>query len=217
MTTGAERAYRDLREAIIAGEFVPGTKLTEVALSERLEVSRTPIREALRHLAKEGLVEIEPNRGARVAQWTPDDLAEIFRLRALLEAHAAHRAAVLRTEDEVAQMEECLAGMDRLGDRRDAEAAAERTRLNNELHAAVAAAARSPRLEELLLQLVNATLVLRTFERYSPDALERSRRQHHDLVLAVRARNPELAAATMSAHVLVAHAELAGRADAPDP
>lgn len=208
MSTGAERVYRRLRAAIISGEYPPGDKLAETALSERLDTSRTPVREALRRLAREGLVEVAPNRGARVVRWTPDDLAEIFRLRALLEGHAASRAATLRTDDELRQLDDTIAAMDALGDRRDDEAMAERTRLNNELHAAVVSAARSPRLAVLLEQLVSATLVFRTFERYSPEALERSRRQHHDLVLAMHAGNPELAAATMTAHLLGAHEEL---------
>lgn len=209
MSTGADRAYRRLRAAIIGGEFPPGEKLAETALSERLDTSRTPVREALRRLAREGLVEFEPNRGARVASWTREDLAEIFRLRSVLESHAASRAASLRSDEDLQHLQAALDAMDALGDRRDDEAIAERTRLNNELHATIVSAARSPRLADLLEQLVSATLVFRTFERYSPEALERSRRQHHDLVLAVRTANAELAAATMTAHVLVAFEELA--------
>ena len=68
--TSAERTHATLRDLIMGGDLDPGARLGEVELADRLGVSRTPVREALSRLAAEGLVEIVPNRGARVATWT---------------------------------------------------------------------------------------------------------------------------------------------------
>src|SRR3954468_19960820 len=84
-STSAERTLASLRELILDGDLRPGTRLGEVELAERLGVSRTPVREALTRLAAEGLVEIAPNRGARVATWTVAELEGVFDLRISLE------------------------------------------------------------------------------------------------------------------------------------
>ena len=80
----------------MAGDLAPGARLGEVELADRLGVSRTPVREALSRLAAEGLVEIAPNRGARVATWTVAELEGVFDLRSSLEpqltAYAVPRA-----------------------------------------------------------------------------------------------------------------------------
>ena len=93
MAQAAQRAYEHLRARLLAGEFPAGSRLPEEELAAAAEVSRTPVREALRRLHAEGLVEFVPNRGAHVASWTERDLDEIFGLRALLESHAAELAA----------------------------------------------------------------------------------------------------------------------------
>ncbi|OLM17055.1 MULTISPECIES: GntR family transcriptional regulator [unclassified Pseudonocardia] len=202
MATGAERAYEAVRAAILEGEFRPGDKLAESSLAQRLDLSRTPVREALRRLSLDGLVEIEANRGARVIRWDADDLGEVFALRAVLESHAAGRAAELRTDEQLARIERALTAMDALGDRTDPEAIERRSVHNAELHDGIVEAARSPRLPQLLQQLVSVNAIARNFGQYSPAELERSQRQHHDIVSAIRRRNAELARAAMTTHLL---------------
>ncbi|ANY08090.1 GntR family transcriptional regulator [Pseudonocardia sp. HH130630-07] len=209
MATGAERAYEVVRSAIVAGEYRPGDKLNEESLAQRLELSRTPVREALRRLGRDGLVEIEANRGARVIRWDAEDLREVFALRAVLEGHAAARAAELRTPEQLDRIEAALAAMDELGERSDADAIERRSVLNAELHSGIADAAHSPRLPRLLQQLVSVNAIARNFGRYPAAALARSQRQHHDIVVAVRRRSPELARAAMTTHLLTAAEVLA--------
>lgn len=85
--------YETLLEAILGGTLASGTILSEVALAKQLDVSRTPVHDALRQLAKDGLVEQAVGRRARVSRFTPDDLYEIFELRKFLEGPAAELAA----------------------------------------------------------------------------------------------------------------------------
>ena len=93
MTRAVDRVYSHIREAIIDGRYGPGARLGEVEIAELTRTSRTPVREALRQLEMEGLVEVLPHRGARVYEWSAEDLEEIYDLRMVLEAMAASRAA----------------------------------------------------------------------------------------------------------------------------
>jgi DNA-binding GntR family transcriptional regulator len=88
-----ESVYESLLEAILAGRLASGTVLSEVALAAQLGVSRTPVHDALRQLAKDGLVEQQAGRRARVANFTADDLFELFEMRKFLEGPAAELAA----------------------------------------------------------------------------------------------------------------------------
>ncbi len=94
-TTRSETIAATLRGAILAGEFAPGERMYELELSEKLKVSRTPIREALKSLAGEGLLDHVPNRGYYVRAYSVDDIVEAYEIRAALEGLAARRAAQL--------------------------------------------------------------------------------------------------------------------------
>jgi len=86
-----QRVEQALREAIIAGTLAPGRRLTERELTEMTGVSRTLIREALRQLESQGLIDVVPNRGAVVKEMTPDEAKDLYAIRALLEGFAARR------------------------------------------------------------------------------------------------------------------------------
>src|SRR3954452_7882627 len=105
-STSAERTLASLRELILDGDLRPGTRLGEGELAARLGVSRTPVREALTRLAAEGLVEIAPNRGARVATWTVAELEGVFDLRMSLEPQLTGFAVARATPEDVAELEE---------------------------------------------------------------------------------------------------------------
>lgn len=94
-TTRSASIAAALRGAILAGEFAPGERMYELGLSERLKVSRTPIREALKSLAGEGLLDHVPNRGYYVRAYSVDDIVQAYEIRAALEGLAARRAAQL--------------------------------------------------------------------------------------------------------------------------
>src|SRR5437763_67865 len=100
-----ERLRESIEEEIATGRLLPGTRLDEVELAKRFGVSRTPIREALRLLLGEGLVETRPQRGAVVAQVTPQRLIEMFEVMAELEAMCARLAARRMSDAELAEVE----------------------------------------------------------------------------------------------------------------
>ncbi len=208
MARAAEEAQAALRAAILGGEIEPGARLGEVELAEQLGVSRTPVREALRRLAADGLVEVLPNRGARVAQWTPEDLDEIYELRALLESHGAARAAVRIDAAEVAVLGKLCDDMDacvRRGRKRDLDRI---TTLNSEFHMRILERSDSPRLGALMAAVVQVPLVARTFHQYSAESLARSLGHHRELVAALGARDAAWAGSVMRSHVLAARAVL---------
>jgi DNA-binding GntR family transcriptional regulator len=104
-TTKADDLALVIEEAIVSGELAPGTVLRQEQLSERFQVSRTPVREALRRLAALGLVSFEPNRGVRVRTVSRDELHEAFLVRAELESLATEVAAGKITDEDLAELE----------------------------------------------------------------------------------------------------------------
>jgi DNA-binding GntR family transcriptional regulator len=100
-----ERAYRIIREEILSNRLRPGQSLNERSLSQRLKVSKTPIREAIQLLHKEGLIELVPQKGAFVAQITLNDIREIMQIRLGLEPLAASVAASSHNPEELSALE----------------------------------------------------------------------------------------------------------------
>lgn len=100
--------FNTLRQAILTGEFAPGERLMEIALAERLGVSRTPVREAIRKLELEGLVVMIPRKGAEVARITERDLRNVLEVRCALEELSASLACERITEEEKEEFKEAL-------------------------------------------------------------------------------------------------------------
>jgi DNA-binding GntR family transcriptional regulator len=201
VTRASERAVDALRELILHGDFPAGARLGEVELAERLGVSRTPVREALARLSAEGLVEIAPNRGARVTSWTVGELEAVFDLRAALEprltALAVPRAAA-EDADALDDLAERMVRVGRRGPDRDLDALVP---LNRGFHGRLVALADHPAMATALAGAVHAPIVLRNFHTYDDASLRRSLAHHVEIVAALRAGDPAWAAAVMTAHI----------------
>lgn len=204
MVRAVDHAYSLIRDGILTGRHEPGDRLGEAELAELTETSRTPVREALRQLEMEGLVEVLPHRGARVTAWTAADLEEIYDLRAMLEAFAAERAASRIEPKDIDRMAELCDLMEQAAGQ-DLDRLAE---LNAEFHGLVRAAAASTRLVTMLNAVVQLPLVVRTFHRYSPADLARSCAHHRELVAALLAGDGLWARSVLRSHVLAAKAVL---------
>lgn len=203
-----DKAYETVKDGIIAGRFLAGARITEQEIAANAGVSRTPVREALRRLQAEGLVDFTPNFGAVVTVWSDSDSDEIFELRAMLEAHGARRAATHATAEQLAllrrlaeeQLQECVdrrpGYLDRIGE------------INSRFHHVIQEAAASPRLARALSALIEAPLMMRTFVKYTPDDLLRSAQHHMELCHALESHDAEWAAAVMRSHVHAARGAL---------
>ena len=191
----------ELREAILSGEFEPGERLRTASLAKRFGSSRTPVREALVQLEGEGLVDIEPRRGALVRSFASADLIDLYEIRALLEPAAAARAA-LRIQDEALDRMRALVA---LSDGRGGLARSaidDQIAWNEEFHALVIEAAGSPRLSAALRATAGIPRSFRT--AFWRDEAHRAFSQtcHRELVSALVARSSERAEAVMRMHIL---------------
>lgn len=117
---GAKEVHAWLREAILTGHLSEGAELSQVQLAERLGVSRTPLREALRMLQAEGLVYAERNRRVRVAGFSIDDLEQVYATRIVMEALGVRLTVPLLTDEELRHLHDCLRDMNAFVERRDA-------------------------------------------------------------------------------------------------
>jgi DNA-binding GntR family transcriptional regulator len=209
--TSAERALDTLREDILRGTLPAGARLGEVELADRLGVSRTPVREALSRLAAEGLVELVPNRGARVASWTVDELEGVFALRSLLEPQLTALAVPHATAADLDALEGLAAEMVDLGEA-DPDGLVP---LNRAFHGRLVELAAAPALATALAGAVHSPLVARNFHAYDAASLHRSLAHHAEIVAALRAGDPEWARAVMTAHIHNARAVMVRAAARP--
>lgn len=204
MSHTADRVYSDLHREILTGQRAARSRVREEEVAETYGVSRTPVREVLRRLASNGLVELIPNRGAEVVHWAVDDIEELFDLRCLLEGHAARRAAQ-RGEVDLDRLSELCTRMEAHLDDKDARAADEITRLNMEFHRAVHHAG-GRILPDLITRVIEVPVVRRTFDEYSSAQLRRSFGQHREIVDAIAEDDGDWAQAVMRAHIRAAGA-----------
>lgn len=216
--SGTDLVVDRVRGLILGGTYAAGDRLGEVELAATLGVSRTPIREALRLLASEGLVELTPNKGARVVAWSATELDEIFALRAQVEGLAARRAAERVTPEELEELERLAVEHGRataVGPARDLDRVYE---LNSLFHAGVVrAAGGGASLTGVVGSLVHSVVLYRTLHTFGDVAMERSSRHHLEIVSALRNRDPEWAECVMRGHLLAARAELLGPRPHPAP
>ena len=211
MPNAVDRAYESLLGDILSGVHPVGGRLREEELATSIGISRTPVREALRRLHAEGLVEVLPNRGAVVVDLNDDDLDDIFELRVLLEGYGARRAATRATQAQVSMLGGLCDEMEDRLKRSNGRRFDEISQLNLDFHRALHEAGGNPRLVPLLSNLMVIPLVRHTFKRYSSEELARSFAHHRELAAAVGARDPAWAEAVMHAHVSAARSALAAR------
>jgi DNA-binding GntR family transcriptional regulator len=199
--TSTERALAALRELILHGQFAAGARLGEVELAERLGVSRTPVREALTRLAAEGLVELVPNRGARVASWSVAELEGVFDLRSALEPRLTGLAVPRARPEDVAVLDDLAAAMLSVGLPGPGQDLDALVPLNRRFHDRLVAIADQPALATALAGAIHAPIQLRNFHAYDDASLRRSLAHHAEIVAAIRAGDPTWARAVMTAHI----------------
>jgi DNA-binding GntR family transcriptional regulator len=190
-------AYERIRSLVVAGEILPGARLGQVELAEQLGISRTPVREALRRLTGEGLVEFLPNRGFRAAGLGLDEVLRRLEVRLLLEPGIARLACERRTDEHLAALDAAI--------EREATAA---TRIaahdaSRDFHLALARATGNPELLSVLsaLWIVEVGRRLLAARAASSDWQGADASEHRALASAVAERDGDRAAALMTEHI----------------
>lgn len=194
-----------LRMAILEGRYKPGEWLRQERLAQELNVSQMPVREALKELSAEGLIEHVPYRGARVVAFSAEDVEDIYAHRAFLESRAAAHAARHVTEKELGELELLLSQMDALT---EPEQVSQYRDLNRQFHRLIFLASRREYLIRALQQMWAAfpTMLIGNFAltarqplplRDPTDSLE-----HHAILDALRRHDPDEAAKAMETHIL---------------
>lgn len=204
MAIASDKAYELLKQRVIAGTYAPGAQLKEEHIARELDISRTPIRAALKRLVQDGLATADAGRGVRVSEWTEFDIHETYELRALLEGHAADLAA-RRGGAELADRLDGLNGRMGAAIAKGGEStAAQLQEINAQFHRAILEASGSPRLRAMLAGLIDMPVVIRSHFISRPEDFLQSLNHHRDLAAAVRAGDPELARQVMQVHLKVA-------------
>jgi DNA-binding GntR family transcriptional regulator len=187
-----------LRDQIFGGKLAQGSFLDEAALCESLKISRTPLREALKVLAAEGLVRHEPRRGCFVNEVTEQDLDEIFPVIALLEGRCAYEAARNASDAD-------LVALDALHERLALHAQARRINdyyaTNFIIHEAIITLANNRWLAQAIADLRKILKLARQQQLHAPGRLEQSLSEHLAIYAALRARDSEAADAAMRVHL----------------
>ena len=198
--SGAQVVYTTLHDSIASLRLAPGTRLQETELAASLDVSRTPLREALRMLLADGLVQQLPTGGMVVAPLDPDEMRDLYEVRAVLEGVVARQACEQITDADLAELDALVDQMSRLLDY-----PAEMLRLGNAFHAHLLAVARNRYAEQVLrtlrghlqrYQALTATIDPRRREAFG---------EHAAILDALRVRDAGLAEERMREHVVAAY------------
>ncbi len=192
-----DKVAEEIRAAILSGHFKPGDRLIEDRLAEEFGVSRNPIREAIRTLASEGLIEVTARRGAIVASLTPQEFQELLEVRATLEGANARLAARRRDPAVLAQLEAILVrGTEAIA----AGKAADLPDLNDAFHAGLAQASHNRLLADLMRTLRDRSAPV--FRGFGIDFARATWAEHADILRAVIAGDAELASLLAYRHVI---------------
>lgn len=192
------QAYQELKRIILERQIPPGGKLNEGELAAALGISRTPIREAINRLEKEGLVKIVPQRGAFVVQFTEKDIYEIFLIRENLEGLAAYLAAGKAAEKDLARLEAAVEGFSEPFDEKEIQRYA---REDFKFHQTVVQFSEAHRLIGLISTLHDFIRIFRLTTVGFSGRMKSSLEEHRGLFEAMRQRRPEEAERRMREHI----------------
>lgn len=194
-----DRVFVSLRESIVTGEFPPGSLHSIYRLADLLEVSRTPVRDAVLRLADLGLVTIERNRGVRIRGVSVADVRAAFELRLMLEVPATALAATHANAQDVAAIQTELNAMRECAEKADAAGLLDHDR---QLHQSISAVMKNPRLQVELMTLSDSIQARGALTIDRSRGLREVAEEHAPIVEAIKLRDPAAAAAHMEEHLV---------------
>ena len=192
------QAYEGLKRIILNGQVNPGEKIKEGEIAKALGISRTPVREAINRLEKEGFIEIFPQRGAFVVQFSEKDVFELFLIRENLEGLAASMVAKNVSEGGLAKLESCIEGFQEPFSEKDIQRYA---REDLKFHQTIVTLSEARRLISLISTLHDHIRIFRLTTRGLSARMKSSLEEHKGIIEAVRARDPEEAERRMRHHI----------------
>lgn len=197
--TKQEAIYRRLKEGIMQVEFTPGQRLIIDDLADELGLSAIPIREALRQLQSEGLVDIRPHSGATVTAITPQNVEETFTILEGMEAMAARRVSLKRNEATLLELNRILRWMDRAVTEKNM---SDWSGLNMDFHLALASATNMPWLREITERALHNWDRIRRyyFPEGVPHRIQEAQKEHYALLEAIKNQNAEQAEKIIREH-----------------
>ncbi len=201
----AEQVYQELRKEIIEGKIEKGRQLTELSLSKAMGVSRTPVREAMKQLETEGLIELRPNRGAVVLGIETRDFRDIYEIRSLLEGRAAEKAALNADEDRVNQLMEITDLTEFYIERGDYERV---TVMDDRFHALIYEMTNSRILQKILTDLHAYAESIRERSIKEPGRAAETLKEHRAILEAISEKDEKKAGMLMSCHIQNAAANI---------
>nr|WP_199305912.1 GntR family transcriptional regulator [Pseudanabaena sp. FACHB-2040] len=198
-----EQVYKALRTSILSGELSPGGRLVETQLADWLQVSRTPLREALRQLQQDGLVKADTNGGLRVTTISAEDAAELYDCRLALEQVAVVGACQHATLSQIKQLESFVTQAEDIGQKRSVELDfLQLLDLDYQFHHLIAESSSNRRLVSLLDQLFDAMALLRIQTlRLNPGVLD-IRLEHRQIFEAIASRNSTGVITAIKSHLV---------------
>ena len=187
-----------LQRQIVEGDLAPGEKISEKDLCAAYDVSRTPLREALKVLARQGLVVLTPHRGAHVSRLTVAQIEEAFPVIGALEALAGELACTQATDEEIAKISFLHMKMATAHKIRDRQ---KYFRLNQQIHDTLAEAARNPSLNRMREMLDGRVSQARYFANISTERWDQAMKEHDQILAALKARDGERLGAILKQHL----------------
>lgn len=187
--------YENIKSAIISGEIEAGTRLTETAVSEQMDVSSTPVREAFSRLASEGLIKIIPYRGAIVQEFTPQEILEVYQCREALEVMAIELAIDHIDEKGITELKKLLKKS------KDAANYTKFVEINTEMHEVFFEYAKNDTLLKLVNQIQDVILNNRNVSSYNDVRKEEIYEEHKLIITALENKDKEQAKTAMADHI----------------
>ena len=194
-----ENAYELIKRMILKGYLKPGERLIESQLSKKFGVSRTPIRESIRKLAAEGLVEITPKGGTKISKLTKNDIDEIYEIRDVLESLAAEKAASIITDKEIESLERSLKDSEKALLNKDIKKMAQ---IDTKIHNLISKSSKNNRLFQLIDVLCTNITIQRELILETPGAGKEAIVDHRKIINALKERNKKAIRKSIHEHIM---------------
>ena len=197
-----ELVYEEIKNHILSGYYRPGQRLIETNLAEELNVSRTPIRDALNRLEAEGLITSSPTRGLTVTKLSKDDIKDLYQARAVLEGLAAKLAALMATEEELRDFSNFIQKMELIYRKnKDAKNVKEIVTSNNQFHRIICQMSKNKVVFKMLADLENPITLVRSTSWVNDERKHETFLEHRSIAEAILGRDPEKAQKIAEQHI----------------